>query len=151
MDIFEFDPELIFAILNGKVSLAVNRKLYRNFKKEGLEFTPEQWTVLANLWHKEGVTQQELCNATFKDKPSMTRLIDNLEKQHLVTRKADKKDRRTNLIFLTKEGKSLQDKANKTVQQTMLEAFQGIDPEEITTAKKVLKLIFENIRESMKN
>lgn len=27
------------------------------------------------------VTQQELCNVTFKDKPSMTRLIDNLEKQ----------------------------------------------------------------------
>lgn len=149
MEIFEFDSELLFAILNGKVSLAVNRKLYRNFKKEGLEFTPEQWTVLANLWHKEGVTQQDLCNATFKDKPSMTRLIDNLEKLHLVVRKADKTDRRTNLIFLTPQGKLLQEKANKTVQQTMHEAFQDIDPADIVTAKKVLKQIFENIRESM--
>lgn len=150
MEIFEFDSELLFAILNGKVSLAVNRKLYRNFRKEGLEFTPEQWTILANLWHKEGVTQQELCNATFKDKPSMTRLIDNLEKQHLVERKADNCDRRANLIFLTQEGKSLREKANQTVQQTMHEAFQGIASEDIITAKKVLKLIFENIRDSMK-
>jgi len=150
MDIFEFDSELLFAILNGKVSLAVNRKLYRNFKKDGLEFTPEQWTVLANLWFREGVTQQELCNATYKDKPSMTRLIDNLEKQDLVKRKADKTDRRTNLIFLTKKGWSLQEKANQTVLLTMQEALQGINSNDIIVAKKVLKLIFENIKESMK-
>ena len=72
---FNFDIRLIFAILNGKVSAAINRKLYRNFRQNGLEISPEQWTVLIFLWEKDGVTQQELCNATFKDKPSMTRLI----------------------------------------------------------------------------
>ena len=81
---FNFDIRLIFAILNGKVSAAINRKLSRNFRQNGLEITPEQWTVLIFLWEKDGVTQQELCNATFKDKPSMTRLIDNMERQHLV-------------------------------------------------------------------
>ena len=102
---FNFDIRLIFAILNGKVSAAINRKLSRNFRQNGLEITPEQWTVLIFLWEKDGVTQQELCNATFKDKPSMTRLIDNMERQHLVVRISDKKDRRTNLIHLTKDGK----------------------------------------------
>ena len=43
------------------------------------------------FYGKTGVTQQELCNATFKDKPSMTRLIDNMERQHLVVRISDKK------------------------------------------------------------
>ena len=103
-----FDIRLIFAILNGKVSAAINRKLFRNFRQNGLEITPEQWTVLNFLWEKDGVTQQELCNATFKDKPSMTRLIDNMERQHLVVRISDKKDRRTNLIHLTKDGKELE-------------------------------------------
>ena len=70
---FNFDIRLIFAILNGKVSAAINRKLYRNFRQNGLEISPEQWTVLIFLWEKDGVTQQELCNATFKDKPIMTR------------------------------------------------------------------------------
>ncbi len=150
MDIFDFDSELVFAILNGKVSMAVNRKLYRNFKKAGLEFTPEQWTVLSNLWQQEGITQQDLCNATFKDKPSMTRLIDNLEKQELVERKADKTDRRTNLIFLTKKGKKLKETANQTVLTTMQEAFSGLEEEELQVARKVLKVVFENIRDSMK-
>ena len=108
---FNFDIRLIFAILNGKVSAAINRKLYRNFRQNGLEISPEQWTVLIFLWEKDGVTQQELCNATFKDKPSMTRLIDNMERQHLVVRISDKKDRRTNLIHLTKDGKELEEKA----------------------------------------
>ncbi len=108
---FNFDIRLIFAILNGKVSAAINRKLYRNFRQNGLEISPEQWTVLIFLWEKDGVTQQELCNATFKDKPSMTRLIDNMERQHLVVRISDKKDRRTNLIHLTKDGKELEEKS----------------------------------------
>ena len=37
---FNFDIRLIFAILNGKVSAAINRKLYRNFRQNGLEISP---------------------------------------------------------------------------------------------------------------
>ena len=118
---FNFDIRLIFAILNGKVSAAINRKLSRNFRQNGLEITPEQWTVLIFLWEKDGVTQQELCNATFKDKPSMTRLIDNMERQHLVVRISDKKDRRTNLIHLTKDGKELEERARVIANQTLKE------------------------------
>ena len=54
---FSFDIQLIFAILNGKVSAAINRKLSRNFRQNGVEITPEQWTVLLFLWEKDGVTQ----------------------------------------------------------------------------------------------
>ena len=53
---FNFDIRLIFAILNGKVSAAINRKLYRNFRQGGLEISPEQWTVLIFLWEKDGVS-----------------------------------------------------------------------------------------------
>lgn len=49
---FSFDIQLIFAILNGKVSAAINRKLSRNFRQNGVEITPEQWTVLLFLWEK---------------------------------------------------------------------------------------------------
>lgn len=34
---FSFDIQLIFAILNGKVSAAINRKLSRNFRQNGVE------------------------------------------------------------------------------------------------------------------
>lgn len=144
---FNFDIRLIFAILNGKVSAAINRKLYRNFRQNGLEITPEQWTVLIFLWEKDGVTQQELCNATFKDKPSMTRLIDNMERQHLVVRISDKMDRRTNLIHLTKTGKDMEDKARAIATKTLKEALHGLTLDELRVSQEVLRKIFHNIKD----
>ena len=144
---FNFDIQLFFAILNGKVSAAINRKLSRNFRQQGLEITPEQWTVLIFLWEKDGVTQQELCNATFKDKPSMTRLIDNMERQHLVVRISDKRDRRTNLIHLTKDGKELEEKARLIANLTLKEALRGVTLEELSVGQALLKKVFYNTKD----
>lgn len=144
---FNFDIQLIFAILNGKVSAAINRKLSRNFRLNDMEITPEQWTVLLYLWEKDGVTQQELCNATFKDKPSMTRLIDNMERQHLVIRVPDKKDRRTNKIHLTENGKKLEEKTRFIANKTLKEALHGLTLEELRISQEVLRKIFTNTKD----
>ena len=147
MDPFKFDIQLIFAILNGKVSTAINRKLYRNFRLHGIDISPEQWTILLSLWEKDGVTQQELCNATFKDKPSMTRLIDNMERQHLVVRISDKRDRRTNLIHLTKTGRELENQAFVRANQTLKEALDGVPLEDLKIGQEVLRKIFMNTKD----
>lgn len=141
---YQFDLRLIFATLNGKVSAAIYRKLYRNFKKEGLDITPEQWTILIYLWKKDGVKQQDLCDATFKDKPSMTRLLDNMERQHLVVRISQAKDRRTNLIYLTKTGRDLEEPASRITTLTLQEALEGISSQELETCQEVMKRIFLN-------
>ena len=147
MDPFKFDIQLIFAILNGKVSTAINRKLYRNFRLHGIDISPEQWTILLSLWEKDGITQQELCNATFKDKPSMTRLIDNMERQHLVVRISDKRDRRTNLIHLTKTGRELENQAFVIANQTLKEALDGVPLEDLKIGQEVLRKIFMNTKD----
>lgn len=144
---FNFDTRLIFAILNGKVSAAINRKLYRNFRQNNLEITLEQWTVLLFLWEKDGVTQQELCNATFKDKPSMTRLIDNMERMHLVVRTSDKSDRRINLIHLTQTGRELEERTRFIANRTLKEALYGLTVEELRVSQNVLRKIFTNTKE----
>ena len=144
---FRIDQQLVFAILNGKVSTAINRKLSRNFRQGGIEITPEQWAILLSLWEKDGITQQDLCNATFKDKPSMTRLIDNMERQHLVVRISDKRDRRTNLIHLTKTGRELEGKAFVIANQTLKEALQDVSLEDLKIAQEVLRKIFMNTKD----
>ena len=75
----------------------------------GMNLTIEQWSVLYHLWKQDGISQQELCNATFRDKPSITRLVDNLEKLNLVKRVASENDRRINKIYLTKQAQKLQE------------------------------------------
>lgn len=143
------DLEFIFPIISGKVSMAINRMMYRNFRKEGLDITPEQWTVLSFLWQEDGVTQQKLCDATFKDKPSMTRLIDNLVKQDYVYRKASISDRRSNLIYLTQKGYSIKEKANIAVYNTTESALQSVNSENFAQVRNILRVIFGNIQEAL--
>ena len=136
----------VFTILTGKISTAINRTFLRAFALEGVDITTEQWSVLACLWKKDGVTQQALCGLTLKDKPSMTRLIDNLEKRNLVIRMADSKDRRINLIHLTQSGIALQVKATEIVQKIASKTLNNISDEELNVCRVVLKKIMTNLQ-----
>jgi DNA-binding MarR family transcriptional regulator len=141
----ELHNDDVFNILTGKVSAAINRTFLRAFANEGIEITTEQWSVLACLWQKDKVTQQALCKLTSKDKPSMTRLIDKLEKANLVTRVSDHYDRRINLIHLTETGNALEIKATEIVNTIALRTLNDITSEELNTVRNVLKKIMINL------
>lgn len=137
----------LFDILIGKISTTINRAILRAFAAEGIEITTEQWTVLATLCVKDKVTQQELCNLTSKDKPSMTRLIDKLEKHKLVVRLSDQLDRRINLIQLTDEGRRVQEKATLIVQNITTKTLSNVTSDELDTSRNVLRKIMANLKQ----
>lgn len=136
----------LFDILIGKVSSAINRTFLRAFATEGIDITTEQWSVLACLWKTDGITQQDLCNLTSKDKPSMTRLIDKLERSKLVNRISSLTDRRINLIQLTETGTNLEVKATDIVQAIVAKTLSNISDEELSTSRNVLKKIMTNLK-----
>jgi len=139
------DKELVFGIISGRVSTALNRRLYRDFRNNGITLTPEQWMVLQFLSLKDGISQQELATITYKDRPGITRMLDNLEKTSLIARLADKSDKRSNLIHLTKAGLSVHQKAKSIVLKTMQDALVGISETEIKAGEIILKKIFKNL------
>jgi DNA-binding MarR family transcriptional regulator len=126
-------------------STAVARRLQKNFRAAGLEITIEQWSVLYHLWKEDGLSQQELCNRTFRDKPSITRLIDNLEKQELVNRMPSSTDRRINLVALTDKAKEMQQLTIDLANQTMNEALIGVKKENIELVKQVFQRVYDNL------
>jgi DNA-binding MarR family transcriptional regulator len=87
------------------------------------------------------MSQQELCDATFRDKPSITRLVDNLEKLKLVKRNASREDRRKNLIVLSPEGKELEEHCMEVANTTLNEALQGVTNGQVEIAKEVLQMV----------
>jgi DNA-binding MarR family transcriptional regulator len=141
----QFKRGELYSVINGMASTAVARRLQKNFRLAGLEITIEQWSVLYHLWKQDGLSQQELCNRTFRDKPSITRLIDNLEKQKLVKRMPSKDDRRINLVCLTESAKLLQDKTIELANQTMDEALVGVHKNEIEIVKLVFQKVYDNL------
>ena len=141
----QFKRGELYSVINGMASTAVARRLQKNFRQAGLEITIEQWSVLYHLWKEDGLSQQELGNRTFRDKASTTRLIDNLEKQELVTRVASKDDRRINLVYLTDTAKPLQQITYELANKTMNESLQNITKEEIEVVKNVLQRVYDNL------
>ena len=141
----QFKRGELYSVINGMASTAVASRLQKNFRLAGLEITIEQWSVLYHLWKQDGLSQQELCNRTFRDKPSITRLLDNLEKQKLVKRMPSKDDRRINLVCLTEPAKLLQDKTIELANQTMDEALVGVGKNEIEIVKQVFQKVYDNL------
>ena len=142
----QFKKGELYSFITGKASTAIARRLQKNFKQSGLDITIEQWSVLYHLWKEEGQSQQQLCDATFRDKPSITRLVDNLEKLKLVKRVPSKEDRRINLIYLTKEAIQLQEKSMEVANQTLNEALNGVTNGQIEIAKEVLHTVYNNLK-----
>jgi DNA-binding MarR family transcriptional regulator len=137
----------LYSFITGKASTAIARRLQKKFNASGVNLTIEQWSVLYHLWKEDGISQQELCNATFRDKPSITRLVDNLEKLNLVKRVADEKDRRINKIFLTRQAMKLQEDTMYLAEDTLNEALQGVPPEQVELCKEVLQKVYDNLNQ----
>ncbi|MEI6584969.1 MAG: MarR family transcriptional regulator [Sediminibacterium sp.] len=141
----QFKRGELYSVINGMASTAVARRLQKNFRAAGLEITIEQWSVLYHLWKEDCLSQQELCNRTFRDKPSITRLIDNLEKQHLVNRMPSSTDRRINLVALTDKAKDMQQLTIDLANQTMNEALIGVKKEDIDLVKQIFQRVYDNL------
>ncbi len=142
----QFKKGELYSFITGKASTAIARRLQKKFNTAELSLTIEQWSVLYHLWKKDGLSQQELCTMTFRDKPSITRLVDNLEKSQLVKRVASESDRRINCIYLTKQGMKLQEDTMRLAEDTLNEALQGISPEHIDLCKEILQRVYDNLQ-----
>ena len=141
----QFRKGELYSFITGKASIAIARRLQKKFNTAELNLTIEQWSVLYHLWKQDGISQQELCNATYRDKPSITRLVDNLEKLQLVKRVPSDSDRRINLIYLTKQGQKLQEDTRGLAEEPLNEALETVPADKIEVCKEVLQVVYDNL------
>ncbi len=142
----QFKKGELYSFITGKASTAIARRLQKKINTAGLNITIEQWSVLYHLWKENGRNQQQLCNATFRDKPSITRLVDNLEKLNLVKRVSSENDRRINLIYLTKQGQKLEEQTMQLADETLNEALKTVPSDRIDVCKEVLQIVYDNLK-----
>ena len=56
------------------------------FKKAGVDLTTEQWVLMDSLYKQNGLAQSELAKGSFKDAPTVSRIIDLLCKKGFTER-----------------------------------------------------------------
>jgi Transcriptional regulators len=133
-----FSGKISTSALISKVALHIKAELNNAFQASGTNITSEQWGVLKCLWQNEGISQSEIAEKVNKDKASVTRILDIMQKNNLITRCDDELDRRSYRIFLTAEGKSLESKLKPVVQATNQRIYQKLDEEELQQLQKLL-------------
>ena len=130
------------------INLAAQRlryELHQTFQAKGYDVTPEQWGVLNRLWEQDGLSQVDLAERTFKDKPSTTRILNLLEKKRIVVRHPDESDGRVLRVFLTKAGKDLKEKLIPCAEEVLAKSGKDITKEDLAQFKMTLHRILENL------
>ena len=124
---------------------AMTKRFVQNAMKSGLDISLDQWMVLGPIWQLESASQKELGEITLKDKTSITRLVDILEKKNLVVRVEDQIDHRIKRVILTNAGKQLFFDVLPIMEKTREEVRKDISDQDIETFKKVLSSIIVNL------
>jgi DNA-binding MarR family transcriptional regulator len=97
-----------------------------------------QWAVLLHLWGNDGMSQAQLARLAAIEQPTMVRTIDRMERDGLVTRTPDPKDRRASRITLTERGWNLRDALVPLAAGVNRSATEALTEEEVETLRGLL-------------
>ena len=85
-----------------------------------LGITYPQYLVLMVLWEKDNQPVNDIAHRLILETNTVTPLIQRMEKQGLITRKQGDKDKRQQIVSLTKNGKEMEERAYQLIPPAML-------------------------------
>jgi len=130
------EDRLIYLISKVFHKLMIN--LQKAFSEAGVEVTPVQATLLFYLQKKDGLSLTEISSGLMLENPTVTGLVDRLEKLEYVKRSDHPDDRRVYLVHITEKGKKVANKALPIVKRLNEQIKEGYSETEIESFKKVL-------------
>lgn len=107
---------------------------------------PGQEFILMRLWEEDGVTQSWLAEQVCIEPPTMTKMLQRIEQQGLIVRRADENDARVSRVYLTPLGRSLQDAVEASWQRVETQAMDGLSREEQLLLRRLLLQVQANLQ-----
>ena len=136
--------DINLGMLIGQIHRLSTKKFVQNSHNSGIDISMDQWLVLGPIWGKEGISQKEISEYCLKDKTSVTKIIDTLEKKNLVVRVPDQLDHRIKRVVLSNKGKKLFSEVIPVMELTRDQLRKGITDKEIELLRSVLSKIYKN-------
>ena len=103
------------------------------------DLTYSQFAVLEALYHLGSMTQGEVSSKILKSTSNLTTVIDNLERDGLVRRERDAKDRRVIHVHLTEAGKGKIEAVFPSHVAALVEQFSVLSASEQETLGELCK------------
>lgn len=108
-----------------------------------------QWKVLIIIVNSdEGLTQKDIADKLLLEGPTLIPILDKLEKDGLVVRKTDTKDRRINRIYLTERADGFLNDTIECVAQIKTVCLHNVSESEISITKNTLEKMWYNLQGS---
>jgi DNA-binding MarR family transcriptional regulator len=149
MDIQKLNFDSALTPLIGKTYKLINVFFAEVFQENNIQVSKEQWIVLKILIEeKNGCIQNELAFIANRNKASLTRLINGMEKNNLVVRVPSKNDSRKNLVFITETGKKLFHQMKPLMLASIEKIEKGLSMAEKEHFKQIILKIQENLKKS---
>jgi MarR family transcriptional regulator, transcriptional regulator for hemolysin len=118
-----------FGFLTHDVSRLIKRRFDRKARQTGLPITRRQAAVVLYVARNEGVSQTEVASWLDLEPIALVRMLDKLNEEGLVERRAHPTDRRIRTLWLTAAARPMVTQIlaiNKTIRD---EAFAGMPPD----------------------
>ena len=114
-------------------------KLDRRLRPLG--YSRSSWMVLLHISREDGITHRELAERLGIEAPTLVRLIDRMEKENLLERRASKSDRRVKHLHLLPSGRKEVERIWASAASLRKEILSGVSKTEINTTLDVLQKI----------
>jgi DNA-binding MarR family transcriptional regulator len=116
-----------------------------HFQEQDIDLTKVQMILLVRLFYNDGQPQNDLALLTNRDKASLARLLDTMERKGLVVRVPSKDDKRIKLVHITKKGVELYESVRPLIKQMISKVQHGISEKDVQFTIKILKQLQLNI------
>ena len=114
-------------------------------RQKNVPLTPEQFLLIDLLWNQGSMSQQQLADQMQKDKNSVTKLVDAIERKGFVLRQQNAFDRRSNTLVLTEKALELRDDAKQKGISILDEMLEGISEAELRSFLSTLNKLNVNM------
>jgi MarR family transcriptional regulator, organic hydroperoxide resistance regulator len=106
------------------------------------DLTFEQIFVMQILQEEDGIPLGLLAEKADRERTTISRMVDGLEKRNLAVRIADKNDKRQKFVYLTKLGKKRNEEMVPLIDKFISELFKDVSNKEIEVTLNTLGALF---------
>ena len=121
------------------------KKFMPSLKKHDL--SAQQWRIIRALDFEDGLDMSELSDRCFLLMPSLSRIVQNLERRDLIRRDTVESDQRRSVIFLTANGRALFEAVSPYSQERYDFIRQKFGPGKLELLYELLDELVEKIDE----
>lgn len=129
-----------------RASKRMKQYFQEQLQKNNCGITIDQWVILQELNKQDGLSQLDIAKATFKDAPTVTRIMDLLCDKQLTRRVKDIDDRRRFRIELTQIGRAKIAETEPIIEAAREKTWQGFDEQKLENLMDILNEVFENLK-----